>query len=560
MQNFRIKIHPCDQIKDIAASYTTFSHFFEFYKKKFIVLFFFFSFFFFFKKKKVKMPQLIEDCLRIIFTELKNDTNSLYSCILVNRYWCRIAIPILWKNPYNLKNISNNNKFHNTIINFLPINSKQYLLDNNIDIPFITSSSDNQSLLFNYISFSSHISSKFINNIIKSLLKNEFDLDKYKKLEKEIYKLFINNCKFIKEFYWETIQPLYKYSGASTCFSQLCVLTIDLQFVNSESLFCMSKICQNIEDLRVHYYSSKRDSLGLIKFLDIQRNLQSLYLHFKIKSVRKQSIKLSEVIERKSSTLKKLIIGPTITLLSPKFLPSLINLQHLEFTNSMNMLKREIIEIQEWENYLSIASLPNLRYIKTGLCLPIRNDYKLIENSHGGNIREINICRRRFNNKRDPLHSEKLIEAISRYCPKVESLTIDAELKNLNGIRDILLNCSQLKKIKLSSCNNKWRIIICDELLEIIIKFLPNNLYSFSFNRWKFSVDGLETFFENLRNKHPIIFNLYPDLGPFTIEHQWIVKKYVDEGVIKKTNCLENIILETYCLDNIILGTNFRSQ
>ncbi|GBC52615.2 hypothetical protein GLOIN_2v1784794 [Rhizophagus irregularis DAOM 181602=DAOM 197198] len=309
----------------------------------------------------------------------------------------------------------------------------------------------------------------------------------------------------------------------------------------------MSKICQNIEDLRVHYYSSKRDSPGLIKFLEIQRNLKSLYLHFKIKSIRKQSIKLSEIIESKSKTLKKLIIGPTITLISPKFLPSLINLEHLEFTNSMNMLKKEIVELQEWENYLSITSLPKLRYIKTGLCLPISNDYKLIENSHG-NIREINICRRRFNNKRDPLHSEKLIEIISKYCPKVESLTIDAELKNLNGIRDILLNCSQLKKIKLSSCNNKWRFIICDELLEILIKLSSNNLYSFSFNRWKFSVEGLESFFESRRNKHPIIFNIYPDLCPFTLEHQLIVKKYIDEGIIKKTNCLEHILL----------GINFR--
>ena len=87
------------------------------------------------------MSQLIEDCLRIIFTELKNDSSSLYSCILVNRYWCRIAVPILWKNPYNFKNISRN-KFYNTIINFLPTNSKQILLDNNIELPFTITNDD----------------------------------------------------------------------------------------------------------------------------------------------------------------------------------------------------------------------------------------------------------------------------------------------------------------------------------------------------------------------------------------------------------------------------------
>ena len=36
-----------------------------------------------------------------IIRYLKNDLKSLYSCIFVNRFWCRVAIPILWEDPFS---------------------------------------------------------------------------------------------------------------------------------------------------------------------------------------------------------------------------------------------------------------------------------------------------------------------------------------------------------------------------------------------------------------------------------------------------------------------------
>ena len=45
------------------------------------------------------MLYLNDDVLLQIFDELENDKKSLYSCLLVNRAWCTIAVQILWKNP-----------------------------------------------------------------------------------------------------------------------------------------------------------------------------------------------------------------------------------------------------------------------------------------------------------------------------------------------------------------------------------------------------------------------------------------------------------------------------
>ena len=61
-----------------------------------------------------------------------------------------------------------------------------------------------------------------------------------------------------------------------------------------------------------------------------------------------------------------------ITPLSPKFLPSLINLECLSLYNYDGYgVDRENVGMQEWNKYLSIASFPNL------------NDYKMVERSHG---------------------------------------------------------------------------------------------------------------------------------------------------------------------------------
>ncbi|RIB23724.1 hypothetical protein C2G38_2288482 [Gigaspora rosea] len=36
-----------------------------------------------------------------ILNNLNNEIDSLYSCALVSRYWCKIAIPIRWKDPFS---------------------------------------------------------------------------------------------------------------------------------------------------------------------------------------------------------------------------------------------------------------------------------------------------------------------------------------------------------------------------------------------------------------------------------------------------------------------------
>src|ERR1700742_1619984 len=38
-----------------------------------------------------------------IIQNLHNNVNTLYALMLVNRFWCRLAIPLLWEDPFSVK-------------------------------------------------------------------------------------------------------------------------------------------------------------------------------------------------------------------------------------------------------------------------------------------------------------------------------------------------------------------------------------------------------------------------------------------------------------------------
>ncbi|CAB4439448.1 unnamed protein product [Rhizophagus irregularis] len=52
------------------------------------------------------MSKLNRDVLYLIFKELHDDKYTLHSCLLVNKTWCEVAIPILWRNPWKYLNYS----------------------------------------------------------------------------------------------------------------------------------------------------------------------------------------------------------------------------------------------------------------------------------------------------------------------------------------------------------------------------------------------------------------------------------------------------------------------
>src|ERR1044072_7055964 len=98
------------------------------------------------------MTKLNVDVLILIFKQAEKGT--LYSCLLVNKEWCTVIVPILWKkfswdwdtSWFNDHVNESEEKLFNTILSCLPSSSKQLLSDNDVQLP-------STSPLFDYISF-----------------------------------------------------------------------------------------------------------------------------------------------------------------------------------------------------------------------------------------------------------------------------------------------------------------------------------------------------------------------------------------------------------------------
>ncbi|PKK68799.1 hypothetical protein RhiirC2_781800 [Rhizophagus irregularis] len=102
------------------------------------------------------LPELTYEIIKYF----RNDYSTLYSCILVNRLWCRLAIPLLWENPFSI-HIKNYN-FIKIYIHNLNDDFKIKLNECKI----INNNSLHSNTLFNYPSFLKYLN---INNFVHSV-------------------------------------------------------------------------------------------------------------------------------------------------------------------------------------------------------------------------------------------------------------------------------------------------------------------------------------------------------------------------------------------------------
>src|SRR5579859_7509345 len=107
------------------------------------------------------------DCLYHILKYLRNDYSTLFNCSLVNRFWCRTAIPFLYANPFKPNNYS---IILNLILSLnkteiLQLKNILKLIDINDDIN-IDNVIDKHKPLFDYPKYLEHYDCYVINNFI----------------------------------------------------------------------------------------------------------------------------------------------------------------------------------------------------------------------------------------------------------------------------------------------------------------------------------------------------------------------------------------------------------
>ncbi|CAG8637360.1 10727_t:CDS:1, partial [Funneliformis mosseae] len=102
-----------------------------------------------------------------ILQNLHDDHLSLYSCTLVNRFWCRLTVPILWGDPFSFK-FNKNKQFHflDIYLSFLTEKDKNTLKEFGLCHERIDVLSSIKPL-FNYPSFIKVLDTSKVETIIK---------------------------------------------------------------------------------------------------------------------------------------------------------------------------------------------------------------------------------------------------------------------------------------------------------------------------------------------------------------------------------------------------------
>ncbi|CAB5353524.1 unnamed protein product [Rhizophagus irregularis] len=409
----------------------------------------------------------------------------------------------------------------NTILSCLPTSSKQLLFDNNIKLPTTILS---KSPLFNYISFCEFPNFEVVNKITGVALRYPDD-DRINCFEREIYKLFVSQIMNVKVLIWQTSQPLTSFPGASTCFSQLNSLTINLNYVNSKSLYEMAQICKDLEFLEVRYCSY--DLPGLISLIDAQKNLKKVQLY----TMKGNCEELSKVLARKGNTINILYLN-LISTIPPSFLVSLINLTQLSIYNDENH-KFINPKVNVFQQHLAISEFPKLQSLSV-MGLSCFKELAMLIDKTKGDITRIHID----TTNRIAQNTGMLIKAIAKNCPKIEKLNTYLEPKDFIHVKSLLTKCRQLEEITFDSLNI-FVNDIGDELFDIFTKCSPMTLIDISISSsWKCSIEAFDLFFDSCKERTLLNFNIiYNSKDYITEKHRDIVRRYINEGVIRYSNC-----------------------
>ncbi|CAG8578288.1 4886_t:CDS:2, partial [Ambispora gerdemannii] len=259
-----------------------------------------------------------------IFSEIEenlpNRYQTLLSCSLVNRYWCRHALPFLWRRPFNCRP-ENYAKLLSIYLQFTDPDDLT-LLDLDITLP----SSSSSSLLLPYPSFIKHIDFCHFVDAVQSWMTTDADFKKGKNrwnwkpqwfhreipISQEVFSIVKRG--FVDALLLNFIQ--YGAKVKSIAFSsqnkEMCLdellwpfeenvskLVENVDSVSVSGMFQkkkvfgkLAKVCNNVQNMEItiegnagnSYAQLSTEYIQLGNFIQSQKNLNSLDLTLREKS------------------------------------------------------------------------------------------------------------------------------------------------------------------------------------------------------------------------------------------------------------------------------------
>ncbi|CAB5192185.1 unnamed protein product [Rhizophagus irregularis] len=338
------------------------------------------------------LPELTNDIIQY----LEKDFSTLYSCILINRLWCRLAIPLLWENPF-LKEYPENQHFIEIYLSKLNEDVKTKLYEYGVNNNLISSNT----LLFNYPSFIKYLN---IDNILNSIRmwvdtvvgKNQEELVNL--IYRSLLEMFIENE--VNLYSFEVELPIHTNVG---------------YFDNSIDLILQNpNLTYNISNLtfRIFNYNTQ-NMIKLLKILYSNCNsISSIVLGYDIDYYRSLIGKCLIQIIISQHNLRKITFEYNITLRNP-----FLSLKNSNCSNTLNIIIFYYIDFEDIISILQEVNKPfKLRSLFMDEILHFES-IQLLLLKFSDCLENFGFGYTMFNEYDEP--KQQLFELITKYCKKI---------------------------------------------------------------------------------------------------------------------------------------------
>ncbi|CAG8476855.1 1655_t:CDS:2 [Diversispora eburnea] len=192
------------------------------------------------------------ECIRNIILYLEDDRKSLYSCLRVNRFWCRNSVPILWKRPFEKRITKKGGKIIQTYLSSLNDQEKTILIENEINISTLNRP------LFDYAVFLENLKYRYYIGAVIYWYCLEFpELSTFNSVNPGLSKLtkFIYHVRFHfdSNFLTQTIQFIDTFSNFCTSLKYLEVMLITFpgECIVAEAISNIIRVQTHLEEIRI---------------------------------------------------------------------------------------------------------------------------------------------------------------------------------------------------------------------------------------------------------------------------------------------------------------------
>ncbi|EXX55405.1 hypothetical protein GLOIN_2v1884052 [Rhizophagus irregularis DAOM 181602=DAOM 197198] len=241
------------------------------------------------------LPEITEEIMQY----LRKDFSTLYSCILVNRLWCRLAIPLLWEDPFSAP--TRNYHCIKTYSCFFSEDSKAKFNEYEINDNLLISNT-----LFNYPSFIKYLDIDKICDSIKywgGTLGDKYNFELGKLIYRSLFEVFIENegnlnsfvavlnLRVVHEYFVDNMDLILQNSNLTYNISNLYLEFIPKviqDYIPFLTFLCSN--CKSISSIVFKFFKYKIDNHTLITLIEYlskiiisQQNLQKISFIYTIK-------------------------------------------------------------------------------------------------------------------------------------------------------------------------------------------------------------------------------------------------------------------------------------